>query len=297
MLDRFECYEVCVQSPRHVVEMLRAIAGPRARRLREDFCGTAAVSRWWVKREGARALGVDCDEEALRKAEELGGKEAGRLETCLTAEEEVGGKAEGEAEGEAGGRIGSESRSTWEFRRSDLVEGEVAGRADVVFVGNFSIGYFFDRRGLVRYLERSRGVLESSGGVFVCDTYGGASAFALGSTTRKFFTPDGTSVHYHWSHDVVDPLTGMVENSISFRVEVGGEIVEEIPRAFVYRWRLWSIAELREAMVEAGFVRTAVFADVVSESPDESAAKIEPVTDPTELGADWVVMVAGWAGA
>lgn len=264
MLDRFACYELCVQSPRHVVGMLRAIAGPGAMRLREDFCGTAAVSRWWVRREGASALGVDVDGEVLKKAVECEG------------------------------RVGSESRPALEFMCGDLLTAEISVRADVVFVGNFSIGYFFDRRGLVRYLERSRCALGSSGGVFVCDTYGGASAFALGSTTRKIPGPDGTIVHYHWSHDAADPLTGMVENSISFRVEAGGEIVQEMPRAFVYRWRLWSIAELREAMVEAGFLRTAVFAEVVGEGVDGNIGEIEPVKAPNELGSDWVVMVAGW---
>lgn len=312
MFDRFECYELCVQSPRDVVGMLRAIAGPGATRLREDFCGTAAVARFWVEREGARAVGVDCDAEVLRKAEELRERGRGRLKTCPTEEEEaegegnkagvgeVGGNAGGEVGGEAGGKAGrgdgSESRPTWELTRGDLVAGEIEEEADVVFVGNFSIGYFLDRRGLVRYLERSRRVLGRSGGVFVCDTYGGASAFSLGSTTRKRVGPGGEFVHYHWSHDAVDPLTGMVENSISFRVEVGGEIVREMPRAFVYRWRLWSIAELREAMMEAGFVRTAVFVDVVGEDAGGRAAEIEAVVDPAELGGDWVVMVAGWVG-
>ena len=69
-----------------------------------------------------------------------------------------------------------------------------------------------------------------------------------------------------------------------------------MPRAFVYRWRLWSIAELREAMMEAGFARTAVFADVVGEGVDGNVVEIKPVTDPSECGADWVVMVAGWVG-
>src|SRR5690606_316079 len=110
---------------------------------------------------------------------------------------------------------------------------------------------------LVRYLQRSLSRL-SSGGVFVCDTYGGESAFRLGSVTRKHAAPDGSIVHYTWEHRSADPATGMVENAIHFRVVRAGEVVADLPDAFVYRWRLWSIPELRDAVRDAGFARTSV---------------------------------------
>ena len=127
--------------------------------------------------------------------------------------------------------------------------------------------------------------------MFVCDTYGGAGAFKLGGMTRLHPSRGRDMIRYHWVHESADPLTGMVENSINFRVERDGEVVQEWPRAFVYRWRLWSIAELREAMYEAGFGRTEVYKDV-NIAPDQSAA---PVTDPRELGDDWIVLVVGRA--
>ena len=40
-----DLYEVCVQSPTHVVDLLRAIHGGEPTRLGEDFAGSGAVSR------------------------------------------------------------------------------------------------------------------------------------------------------------------------------------------------------------------------------------------------------------
>ena len=37
-----------------------------------------------------------------------------------------------------------------------------------------------------------------------------------------------------------------------FRVERDGCIIQEETDAFVYRWRLWSVPELRDAMREGG---------------------------------------------
>jgi hypothetical protein len=81
----------------------------------------------------------------------------------------------------------------------------------------------------------------------------------------------------------------MVVNSISFRVIVDGEVAAEMPRAFVYRWRLWGLAELREAMAEAGFSDIAVYKEV-------NLAPGERPVEAGELGEDWIVMVAGRAG-
>lgn len=168
--------------------------------------------------------------------------------------------------------------------------------ADVVFVGNFSIGYLHTRSELVNYLRLSRERLARGGGgfgggIFVCDTYGGASAFKLGSLTRKHPSRTGEIIHYHWAHEAADPLTGMVTNSISFKVEREGEIVQELPRAFVYRWRLWPIVELREAMMEVGFVSTEVYTDC-NVAPGEVP---RAVSDPAELKEDWIVLVVGRA--
>ncbi|MBS0189747.1 MAG: class I SAM-dependent methyltransferase [Phycisphaerales bacterium] len=257
-MDRFDCYELTVQSPRHVAAFLRAVHGNHPLVLREDFCGTGALSHRWLEDaarsdERARAVAVDLDKAAIARARPVQGL--------------------------------------------DLIAGDSTDRsvgpdaADVIFVGNFSIGYLHTRDSLVSYLKLSRERLGRGnggfgGGIFVCDTYGGASSFKLGSLTRRHPGRAGEIIHYHWQHEEADPLTAMVTNSISFRVEFDGEIVQELPRAFVYRWRLWSIAELREAMLESGFASTEVYADcniAPGEQPHPVSAE--------ELKDDWIVLI------
>jgi len=270
MLDKHDCYELCVQSPRHVVSLLRGIHGNEPITLREDFCGTAAVARRWceeglARAEPARAWAADSDPECIRRAIE-------RARTAGIADRLTGLQTDLLAE--------APTRPT---------------PADVVFVGNFSIGYIMSRRVLVDYFRRCKAHLDLGlggfgGGVFVCDTYGGASAFTLGGLERRHPSRGREVIHYVWRHELADPATAMVRNSIGFRVELEGEIVAELPRAFVYDWRLWSIAELREAMRDAGFVRTAVYQDL-NLAPGQPAVA---VSEESPLGADWIVAVAGW---
>lgn len=234
-MDRFDLYELCVQSPVHACAMLRAIHGanPRAPRiLAEDFCGTAAVSREWVKDADCSAVGLDADGPTIEHAKRF---LAPRL-TLVQAD-----------------------------ALSDTRPGHTA---DVVFVGNFSIGEIHDRATLVRYLHASYTRI-APGGVFVCDTYGGESAFRIGAVARSHAAADGTIVHYTWEQRFADPATGMVENALHFRVQERGEIVAEMPEAFVYRWRLWSIPELRDAMIDAGFDATEVHLSLSGAASDE----------------------------
>ncbi|MFG0283267.1 MAG: class I SAM-dependent methyltransferase [Phycisphaerales bacterium JB039] len=250
-MDRYELYELTVQSPRHAAALLRAIHGRRPEILGEDFAGTAALSRYWAaSAPGARAVAVDLDGEAL-------------------------GRAAG-AEGVT------------------LVQGDVREATepvDVLFVGNFSIGYLHGRAELVGYLRHALGRLRAEG-VFVCDTYGGESAFVVGHVHRYHRTADGRRIRYTWEQREADPLTGMVTDVLHFRVDRAGEIEGELRDAFVYRWRLWSVPELRDAMVEAGFAGTAVYAQLPDAEDDQQNAYAQPLRA-EELGESFIVCVAG----
>lgn len=172
-------------------------------------------------------------------------------------------------------------------------------RADIIFVGNFSIGELHDRPSLLRYLRASRARL-ARGGAFICDTYGGASAFARGSVQRTHTLPTRAAsaplrIRYTWEQREADPLTGMVTNAIHFRVERAGEVIQTCTDAFAYRWRLWSIAELREAMREAGFRSSAVYADLPDARDSDGRCYARPIESPDELAESYIVCVAGRA--
>lgn len=162
-------------------------------------------------------------------------------------------------------------------------EGLLAGRSfDVVHAGNFSVGYLKERRELLGYLRGRRALLRP-GGVLCCDTYGGATAFEKGFWQREKLV-DGLRIVSSWEHRAADPVTGLVENALHFRVEREGELLARLDDAFVYRWRLWGLAELREALLEAGFRAVEVFADASG-----------PLVDGATLGADYSVFVVGRA--
>lgn len=242
VMDKHDCYELCVQAPRFVVPFLRAVHGGEPSALREDFCGTGALARRWVE-EGARAgerrtaVGTDIDSQVLDRATEANAKASMEKSIRLV--------------------------------RGDAVELPVArdDGCDVVFVGNFSIGYIHERASLERYLRSSReriglGNAGFGGGVFVCDTYTGPGAFKEGAVTRTHPGRGHEVVRYTWEQHDADALTAMVTNVLHFQVEVDGEAIARFPEAFVYRWRLWTIPELREMMMLAGFVSTDVYQDV-----------------------------------
>jgi len=90
----------------------------------------------------------------------------------------------------------------------------------------------------------------------VCDTYAGPSSLRIGAVERSHWIEGGDRILYVWEQREFDPCTARAVNAMHFRVERDGEIVQSIEDAFVYRWRLWSVPELRDAMAEAGFAGT-----------------------------------------
>ena len=251
--NKHDLYELCVQSPKDLVPLLRAIHGGEPKVLGEDFAGTAAVSHLWVERDGCSAVAVDFDEETLA-------------------------------------RRGEHERIVKHL--SDVRE--VSDPCDLLFVGNFSIGYLHTRDELIEYLTHVRERLEASGGVFICDTYGGESAYTLGGVHRAHPMPGGKLCRYTWEQHSADPTTGFVTNLIHFRVERAGVIEFELEDAFVYEWRLWSIPELRDAMEDAGFSETLVYTKLADAMDDEGNAYVMPVEDgEEELDGSYIVLVAG----
>lgn len=168
---------------------------------------------------------------------------------------------------------------------------DCAARADIISATNFPIGYWHTRRDLLRYLRLCRTRLKKAG-VFVCDTYGGASAFEPGSTRRDFWIDGGIRVRYTWEQREADPLTGMVLDIIHFRADRDGQVIADLPEAFTYRWRLWSIPELREAMAQVGFRRTEVYAQLADAVDSDGRLYVRPVADPGELPRDFIVCIA-----
>ena len=88
---------------------------------------------------------------------------------------------------------------------------------------------------------------------------------------------------YVWDQNVYDPITGDVVNHIHFRFPDGSEMT----KAFTYEWRLWSIPEIRELMLEAGFRKVTVWWEGTDEESGEGDGEFEP-TERGEACPGWI---------
>jgi SAM-dependent methyltransferase len=136
-----------------------------------------------------------------------------------------------------------EAADRLELVRSDVMKH--AGRADVVVSLNFSHFIYKTRKDLVAYLRHARRCVKP-GGLFVCDLYGGPGALAPCRDERDF-----GSFSYEWEQVSYDVHTARVLNHIHFKFPNRSRL----DRAFTYDWRLWTMAELREALLEVGFTK------------------------------------------
>ena len=222
--DIHDLYERSVQTVDVEVEFLRdtfrAIRGRDAESFREDFCGTSALSCEWVRsRSNRRSIGVDNDAAVL---------DWGRQKHVA--------------------RLSEAARSRVKLLNED-VRTVVTEPVDIVGAFNFSYYCFKTRDELRKYFANVREGLKQDG-VFFLDAFGGPEASDLVKDKTKL---DGFT--YVWEQEVFEPVTGRILCHIHFKFPDGSKI----KRAFTYDWRLWTLPELRELLMEAGFAKVRVY--------------------------------------
>lgn len=142
----------------------------------------------------------------------------------------------------------SPARSRVELIRGDVL-GDIPHRADVVCALNFSYNLLLTRRRLVTYFKRVRRAM-LPGAVFVLDGIGGTEAMCDYAEER-----DCGDFTYIWKQAGFNPLDHNAECTISFAFPDGSRLEP----AFSYRWRLWTMPELRDCLAEAGFTHVRIF--------------------------------------
>ncbi len=227
--DRHALYQRAVQCPEadinFIDETYQSLHGAYPSRLREDFCGSAAVCCEWVqRRRGNCAVGIDIDPEVL-----------------------------------AWGRNNNLSRlDNAEAARVRLVECDVltveTEPFQVISAMNFSYWLMTERDLLKRYFRRVYQALTDDG-IFFLDAYGGYDSFRNIIEEREIDeeAPDGFT--YIWEQERYEPISGRLTSHIHFTFRDGSRL----DRAFSYHWRLWTLPEIQDLLQEAGFRQITVY--------------------------------------
>lgn len=254
--DRHVLYQNSVQDVEaeidFVDETFESIRGRKATVLREDFCGTANTSCEWVRRRKTnRAFAVDLDPSVL---------EWGRTHNVA--------------------KLPPDAQQRLRVINGDVLTAST-GPVEIVLAMNFSYWLFKKRAELLRYFRAVHSTLAPDG-VFFMDGYGGWDAHR---TIRESRDCDGFV--YIWDQDEFDPISSEMVCHIHFKFPDGSRL----NKAFSYHWRLWSIAEIRELLAEAGFARSRVYWEGADDDTGDGNGEFEQV-ERTESDPGWICYIA-----
>jgi len=253
LADRHICYEEAVQCAEAEIDIIDSIFKKLKKRqastLREDFCGTTNTSCEWIKRRNTNtAICVDLDKDVLDWAKK------NKLE-----------------------KLSAEQLSRISLI-NDNVLNVVNDPVDIVLAMNFSYWTFKERKLMIGYFKKIRNALVDDG-IFFSDAYGGYEAFQelKEKTKNDNFT-------YIWDQHKYDPISGSAINHIHFKFKDGSKI----KKAFTYEWRVWTLPEILEMLVEAGFKPTVYWEQ--ADEDGEGNGEFIPQTE-GEADAGWIAYI------
>jgi len=255
--DRYELYEGSVYDPDadhdFLIRVFRTARKRRPLKLREDFAGTSKLSALWVEQHReSKAWAVDLDPEPL-----AWGKER-HIEPL----------------GEQKKRVKQLLENVLDVKTPTV---------DVLTAFNFSYWIFEERAIMLDYFKKAYAALDKEG-MFCVDLMGGPGVQQECEEPRE---EDG-GFTYVWEQEVMDAITGHVDCHIHFEFEDGSEM----RNAFDYSWRVWSLTELRDIMLEAGFEQV----DVYWEGTDKNGEGdgVFKKKKSAENEETWIAYVVAW---
>lgn len=256
LFDRYAYYLRAVQSPevdcQFISDTYKELRGKRPHDLREDFCGTFAICCEWARRnKHNKAVGIDLDGEPL---------EYGRAH-YLT-------------------KLRPEQQTRVRTLRDSVLTAKVTA-VDLVIAFNFSFYLFKSRLLLKRYFKRALNGLRHDG-LLIVDCFGGMDCQEANEEKSKI-----GNFFYYWEQANYDPVT----NGAIFHIHFKRNGEKKRERVFTYDWRLWTIPEIREAMLEAGFCKVHVYWEGTTRA-GLGDGKFKRVTEGEECGG-WVAYMVG----
>ena len=255
--DKYDCYQQSVQEPEHEIDIFdqafREAYNRKALKLREDFCGTFAVCCYWVESDSKRsAWGVDLCEETLQW---------GKNNNLNKLKEK-------------------------DSRRVTVMEQDVRERStpqvDVLAAQNFSFWIFKTREEVLEYFKIAYANLASEG-VIVMDMMGGRDCYDSDLVDKRTIVKGKKGFKYHWEQAYFNPVNSHCKFYIHFKFADGSKM----KKAFQYDWRFWTIPEVRELLLEAGFKDTVVYWE--EDTEDATWSKVDEA--PNDYS--WLCYVVG----
>lgn len=255
--QKYALYCEFVQEPSRDIQFLNRIfkkirKGKIPHKVKEDFCGSFYFSSEWVKSHKKRkAVAVDIDWEPLRQ----------------------------------GYHSYYNEMSSDQKNRLTIIQGDVCHKfgdsVDINFASNFSYNCIKERTQLKKYFKSVFENLNSRG-IFVMDHFGGADTLMpyLDRIPSKLL---GEKWYYEWELKKYNPNTAEALYYIHFS---RSKSKREFPRVFTYDWRMWSLQELKDILLEVGFKDVAFYWE-----DDRDHFSLKPQGD-TSLST-WVVHVVG----
>ena len=222
--DRHQLYEDSVQNVEEecnfISRTFKELRGRQALAFREDFCGTAsAACHWTTQSPEHTAIGVDLDTEVL----------AWGLKNRV-------------------GRLTPEQQARVQLIESDVMTVATAP-VDAVGAFNFSYWIFQTRPLMIQYFKRIRETLKDDG-IFFLDAFGGYESMEEMKEKTKY-----ENFTYIWEQETYYPVSGEMTCHIHFKFPDKSKL----KRAFTYTWRLWTLPEIQELLLEAGFRNPTVY--------------------------------------
>lgn len=265
LADPHILYEKSVQSPDFdlpfFAEYFENYTGRPLRLLREDFCGTAALSAYFVTQHPENhAIGVDLDWPTLN----WGIKHHVSL---LPVDQQ---------------------------NRLTLIHGNVldphSSQVQLAVALNFSYMIFKDRPTLRQYFKRAKESLQP-GGMYILDIWGGSESQVLQEEPRDIDNPEDDGIGdftFIWDQDAFDPTTYFCTMRMHFTFQDDSEM----RNAFVYDWRMWTMPEVMELMNEAGFRDVHFLWEGTNRKTNEGTGTYHRV-EKGEADLAWVTYIVG----
>jgi hypothetical protein len=223
--DKYYYYHKSVQSPDADVlffdKTFKELKGREAITLKEDFCGTFSISCEWSKlNENKQACGVDLDLEPIEYGKEK----------YLS-------------------KLNEDQKSRVRVIHGNVMSPENPS-ADIVSASNFSYFIFKTRAELKDYFAKAYNSVNNDG-LFILDCFGGTDT----TNPVEEETEHEEGFSYFWDQDSFDPVSNFAQFYIHFQRE--GE--EKREKVFSYDWRMWSIPEIKDLLLEVGFKDVTVY--------------------------------------